>query len=190
MAHRNASELIAGAVVLLVAAGFLGYAVANTGRSTISGYSLNARFDRIDGLGIGSDVRVSGVKIGSVTSEHIDPQSYQAVVTFSVANAIRLPKDSSAEVTSDGMLGGKYLALVPGGDAQMLANGGTVTITQSSVSLEELLGKFIFNVGDLSSNVQRLIRQDTQQNGSAPAPNGSPANGAAGSAPLTGALPK
>jgi phospholipid/cholesterol/gamma-HCH transport system substrate-binding protein len=160
MARRNPTELIAGAVVLAVAAGFLGYAVAHTGRSSVSGYTLRAKFDRIDGLNLGSDVRLAGVKVGSVSSTAIDPKTYQAVVTFSVQDSVRMPVDSSAEVTSDGMLGGKFLALVPGGDEKMLANGGEVTITQSSVSLEQLLGKFIFSVSDLATNVQKQLRSE------------------------------
>jgi phospholipid/cholesterol/gamma-HCH transport system substrate-binding protein len=155
VAHRSLTETLAGAVVLAVALGFLGYAVANTGRSTVSGYALHARFDRIDGLVIGADVRLAGVKVGSVTTARVDPQTYQADVTFTVQNAVKLPRDSSAEITSDGLLGGKYLSLVPGGDEQMLAPGDAVTITQSAVSLEQLLGKFIFSVTDLASTVQK-----------------------------------
>jgi phospholipid/cholesterol/gamma-HCH transport system substrate-binding protein len=151
VAQRNLVETVAGAIVLVVAIGFLGYAVANTGRTPVTGYSLHARFDHIDGLAMGSDVRIAGVKVGSVMSARVDPQTYQADVTFTVQNAVKLPSDSSAEVTSDGLLGGKYLSLVPGGDEQMLPAGGTVTITQGSVSLEQLLGKFIFSVTSLAS---------------------------------------
>lgn len=162
MAQRNLTELVAGAVVLLVAAGFLGYAVANTGRGHIDGYTLNAKFQRIDGLAIGADVRLAGVKVGSVNATSIDPQTYQAVVSFSVEPTIRLPTDSSAQITSDGLLGGKYMSLTPGGDDKMLADGGTVTITQSAASLEDLLGKFIFNVSDLTSAVQKQLKQNGQ----------------------------
>lgn len=160
MARRNASELVAGAIVLLVAIGFLGFAVANTGRGAGRGYTLNARFDRIDGLTIGADVRVGGVKVGSVTTAHIDPKTYQVVVAFTVEDAIRLPRDSSAQVTSDGLLGGRFLSLVPGGDDKMLAPGADFSITQSALSLEDLLGKFIFSVSDLSSNVQKQLKQN------------------------------
>jgi phospholipid/cholesterol/gamma-HCH transport system substrate-binding protein len=160
MAQRNLSELLAGAVVLAVAAGFLGYAVAHTGRTTVTGYTLHARFDRVDGLAIGSDVRLAGVRIGTVKSAGIDAKTYQAVVTFSVENNLKLPTDSSAEITSDGLLGGKFLSIVPGGDDKMLADGGQVTITQSAVSFEQLLGKFIFSVSDLSSNVQKQLQQE------------------------------
>jgi len=154
MARHSAAELLTGAVILLLAAGFLGYAVAHSGRTGLAGYPLIARFDRIDGLSVGSDVRLAGVKIGTVSNARIDPQSYLAVVTLTVQDAIQLPKDSSAEVTSDGLLGGKFLSLSPGGDTTMLKPGGTITITQSSVSLEQLLGKFIFSVTSMVSTVK------------------------------------
>ncbi len=155
MAQRSLAETLTGAVVLVVAIGFLGYAVANTGRTVVSGYTLHARFDRIDGLAVGADVRVAGVKVGSVMSARVDPQTFQAEVNFTVQNAVKLPADTSAEVTSDGLLGGKYLSLVPGGDEKTLAAGGTVTITQSAISLEQLLGKFIFSVSNLASEQKK-----------------------------------
>ena len=154
MARHSAAELITGAVILLLAAGFLGYAVAHSGRTGLSGYPLTARFDRIDGLTVGSDVRMAGVKVGTISDARIDPQSYLAVVTLTVQDSIKLPKDSSAEVTSDGLLGGKFLSLTPGGDTKMLPPGGVITITQSSVSLEQLLGKFIFSVTSMVSAVK------------------------------------
>jgi phospholipid/cholesterol/gamma-HCH transport system substrate-binding protein len=146
MRRRSIAEVLTGAVVLLVAAGFLGYAVAHSGRSTGSGYTLFARFEHIDGLGVGADVRLAGVKIGSVNEARIDPQSFQAVVALSVRGDIKLPKDSAAIITSESLLGGKYLSLQPGGEETLLQPGQTITITQSSVSLEELLGKFIFSI--------------------------------------------
>jgi phospholipid/cholesterol/gamma-HCH transport system substrate-binding protein len=146
MHRRSIAEVVIGAVVLLLAAGFLAYAVANSGRSTSSGYTLYARFDHIDGLGVGNDVRVAGVKVGSVNQERIDPQTFQAVVGFSVRDDIKLPKDSAAIITSESLLGGKYLSLQPGGDEAALRPGQMVTITQGSISLEELLGKFIFSM--------------------------------------------
>jgi phospholipid/cholesterol/gamma-HCH transport system substrate-binding protein len=145
MARRNIAEILSGAVVLIAAAGFLAYAVAHSGRSAAGGYMLEARFDRIDGLAVGTDVRMAGVKIGAVTSTRIDPQTYLAEVSFTVQNDIAVPKDSSAEINSDGLLGGKFLSLVPGADTVNLQPGQRVTITQSSVSLEQLLGKFIFS---------------------------------------------
>jgi phospholipid/cholesterol/gamma-HCH transport system substrate-binding protein len=174
MAQRNVTELLAGAVVLLVAAGFLGFAVANTGRSAASGYTLSADFESIDGLGPGSDVRIAGVKVGRVTSASINPKTYQARLTFTVAPDIKLSDDSSAQISSDGLLGGKVLSLVPGGDDKMLADGGRITITQSAASLEDLLGKFIFSVSDLSSNVEKSLKQNDRSGAADPSPTPAP----------------
>jgi phospholipid/cholesterol/gamma-HCH transport system substrate-binding protein len=151
MTRHGALEVVTGAAVLVVAAGFLGYAVAHSGRSVSSGYTLQARFDRIDGLALGSDVRIAGVKVGTVTSEQIDPKTFQAVVSLTVRDDVHLPKDSSAEITSESLLGGKYISLSPGGDEATLKPDQTITITQSSISLEQLLGKFIFSVTSLNN---------------------------------------
>jgi phospholipid/cholesterol/gamma-HCH transport system substrate-binding protein len=150
--RSNAVETVTGAVVILLAGGFLGYAVAHSGRSVGSGYPLHATFDSIDGLGVGSDVKMAGVKVGSVVATGIDPKTYQAAVTFTVDNRIELPKDSSAAVISEGLLGGKYLQLQPGGDTADIPAGGRITITQSSVNIEELLGKFVFSAANLASS--------------------------------------
>ena len=146
MRRRGIAEVLTGAVVLLVAAGFLAYAVAHSGRSATSGYTLYAKFEHIDGMSVGADVKLAGVKVGSVIEQRIDPQNYVAVVALTVRGDIKLPKDSAAIITSESLLGGKYLSLQPGGDETMLQPGQSITITQSSVSLEELLGKFIFSI--------------------------------------------
>ncbi len=140
-----------GAGVLLIAAGFLFYAVAHGGRGAQpDGMLLTAQFDRIDGLVNGADVRIAGVKVGSVVASSIDPVSFNAVVGMRVDRSLRLPADSSAEVSSDGLLGGKYLSIVPGGAERVLGEGGRITETQGSVSLESLLGRFIFSVTQMN----------------------------------------
>ena len=154
MRRHSVVEVLTGAIVLIVAAGFLGYALAHSGRSSGSGYDLSANFDHIDGLGVGSDVRVAGVKVGTVTSEQIDPKSFEAVVNFTVRDGIKLPKDSAAIITSESLLGGKYVSLQPGGDEATLQPGQRITITQGSVSLEELLGKFIFSMTNAPKSSQ------------------------------------
>ncbi len=154
MANRGIAEVMTGAGVLVIAAGFLGFAVAHSGRSTGSGYELTAKFDHIDGLAIGSDVRIAGVKVGTVSDERIDPSTYLAVVTLTLRDDIQVPKDTSAEITSESLLGGKYLSLTPGGDSAMLKPGQVITVTQSSVSLEQLLGKFIFSVTSLNNTAK------------------------------------
>jgi phospholipid/cholesterol/gamma-HCH transport system substrate-binding protein len=147
MARHGIAETLVGAGVLLVAAAFLVFAISRTGRATSAGYRLQASFERIDGLAVGADVRIAGVKVGSIMAERLDPKTYQANVTLSVGQGIQLPKDSSAEIASESLLGGKYLNLSPGGDTVMLAPGGTISITQSSINLEQLVGKFIFGGG-------------------------------------------
>ena len=152
MKGRSIAEVATGAVVLAAAGIFLVYAVMHGGRAPqTGGIALTAQFDRIDGLNDGADVRIGGVKVGSVTGLQIDPRSFQAVVTLRVRSDIQLPADSSAEVTSEGLLGGKYISIVPGGGERMLANGGRITETQGSVSLESLLGRFIFSVTQMNA---------------------------------------
>jgi phospholipid/cholesterol/gamma-HCH transport system substrate-binding protein len=159
----------AGAVVLAVAAAFLAYAVLHSGRAgTMLGgpaQTLYARFDRIDGVAPGSDVRIAGVKVGSVVESRIDPQTFLAVLTFRIDGSLRLPDDTSAEITTEGLLGGRYVALVPGGSERILRDGGEITITQSAVNLESLLGRFIFSATEMSQG-----RQQQRDGGGAPAP--------------------
>ena len=150
MRRHSITEVLTGALVLIVAIGFLVYAIGHSGQTVSSGYALEARFDQIAGLNVGGDVRIAGVKVGSVTDEKIDPKTFAAVVSMNVRDDIHLPKDTGASIISESLLGGKYVSLSPGGDEQDLKPGQTITITQSSVSLEELLGKFIFSATSLT----------------------------------------
>ncbi len=145
MAGHSALEITTGAAVLLVAGGFLVFAAANTGqRLSGASYGLHANFDHADGLSTGAEVRVAGVKVGTVQAIRLNPKTYLADVAFTVQRNVALSTDSSATISTDGLLGGKYLALAPGGEDAMLKNGGTVTITQGSVNIEALIGKYIF----------------------------------------------
>jgi phospholipid/cholesterol/gamma-HCH transport system substrate-binding protein len=149
MTRRSAAELLAGAAVLLAAAAFLAYAVTTTGRSLGGeGITLTARFERIDGITPGTDVRLGGVRVGSVVAQRIDPETFLAVVTMRVDGTLRLPEDSSAEITTDGLFGGRFVALVPGGAERRLGDGDTIRITQSAISLEALIGRFMFSGGE------------------------------------------
>ncbi|HUC18960.1 MAG TPA: outer membrane lipid asymmetry maintenance protein MlaD [Acetobacteraceae bacterium] len=144
MARHNAAEVGTGAVVLVLAAGFLVYAVLRSGAAPLGGYPLRATFTSVAGLPVGADVRIAGVKVGTVTAESLNPETFLADVTFTVAHDIRLPKDTSASVASEGLLGSDYLSLDPGGDSIVLKPGGRITATQSAINIESLLGKFIF----------------------------------------------
>lgn len=145
---RNVIETVLGAVVLLVAAVFLAFAYSSADLRPVAGYRLSARFNAVDGLTVGSDVRVGGVKIGSVVEQSLDPEEYQAMVVMTIRPDIRLPEDSVATVSSEGLLGGKYIRVEPGASKEPLANGSEFQETRDIVSLEELLGKVIFLVTD------------------------------------------
>jgi phospholipid/cholesterol/gamma-HCH transport system substrate-binding protein len=149
---RNLLETLLGAIVLIVAVVFLVYAYSASQLGVDSGYQLMAKFDRVDGLQRGSDVRIGGIKVGTVVEQGLDPVSYRAEVRFTVSDGIELPSDSSVAVASDGLLGGKYLSLVPGGDIEMLGPGEEVTLTQSAINLEDLIGHFIFSQSSSSES--------------------------------------
>ena len=151
---RNVIETIMGGLVLLVAGGFLFFAYQGGKVEAASGYDLLAKFDRVDGLVVGADVRVSGIKVGAVTAQDIDPTNYQAVVTLTVRDDVKLPRDSSAEIIGDGLLGGKYVQITPGGDEAMLKAGGVISYTQSAVNLEEMIGKFVFSGGGVDKKAE------------------------------------
>lgn len=144
---RNAIETLMGGVVLVVTGFFLVFAYTRGNVATVEGYTVTAKFSGIDGLRMGDDVKLSGIKVGSVVGQTLDPEYYQAIVTLSIDPQIRLPDDSSASIASEGLLGGKYVALEPGGSEEMLAQGSEITLTQPSVNLESLIGKLIYNYG-------------------------------------------
>ena len=144
----NLVESLIGALVLVIAGWFLMFAYNHTDGAMSGGYTLQARFDRIDGLGVGADVKMSGIKVGSVLANELDPKTFQAIVKFSVANGIELPQDTSAAITSEGLLGGSYLSLVPGGALETLAAGDEIELTQDAVDLLGLIGKFMYGGND------------------------------------------
>jgi phospholipid/cholesterol/gamma-HCH transport system substrate-binding protein len=141
----NVIETVMGAVVLVVAALFLVFAYKTSQLRQVPGYHVTAEFEHIDGIHQGSDVRISGIKIGSVVSEILDPKTYLATITLSVEPSVQLPDDTVAEIVSASLLGDKYLSLVPGGSDKMIPAGGKIKYTQSSVSLEHLIGQMIFS---------------------------------------------
>jgi phospholipid/cholesterol/gamma-HCH transport system substrate-binding protein len=144
---RNLLETLLGAIVLIVAIVFLGFAYSASQVGDEAGYELIARFDRVDGLQRGSDVRIGGIKVGTVVDQTLDPETYRAQVRFTMREDVQVPADSSVAVVSDGLLGGKYLSLVPGGDVAMLEAGDEITLTQSAINFEDLIGHFIFSQG-------------------------------------------
>jgi phospholipid/cholesterol/gamma-HCH transport system substrate-binding protein len=141
----NVIETVMGAVVLVVAALFLFFAYNTSQMRSVPGYQLSADFERIDGIHDGSDVRISGIKVGSVLGTVLDPKTFLATVKMSVEPSVKLPDDTVAEIVSSGLLGDKYMSLVPGGSDTKIDPGGKIKFTQSSVSLEHLIGQMMFS---------------------------------------------
>jgi phospholipid/cholesterol/gamma-HCH transport system substrate-binding protein len=141
----NVIETVMGAVVLVVAALFLFFAYSSSQLRSVPGYQLSADFEHIDGIRDGSDVRISGIKVGSVLGTTLDPNTFLAKVQMSVQPSIKLPDDSVAEIVSSGLLGDKYMSLVPGGSDKDIPPGGRIKFTQSSVSIEHLIGQMMFS---------------------------------------------
>ena len=145
--NRNAVETVMGAVVLVVAAVFLYFAYTTSQVRAISGYEVTANFDRVEGLRDGSDVRVSGIKVGTIISQTLDPKDYVAVVKMSIDPSVKLPVDSVATIASAGLLGDKYLSIVPGAEDEYIKPGGRIEHTTPPMSLESLIGQFIYGQG-------------------------------------------
>ena len=141
----NLIETVMGAVVLLVAALFLFFAYNTSQLRAVPGYELTADFERIDGIREGGDVRISGIKIGSIVGQTLDSKTFLAHLRMSIDPSVKLPDDTVAEIVSAGLLGDKYLSLVPGGSETTIPPGGQIKYTQSSVTLENLIGQMIFS---------------------------------------------
>ncbi|MGI9440257.1 MAG: outer membrane lipid asymmetry maintenance protein MlaD [Parvibaculales bacterium] len=144
---ENFIETLVGAVVIVVAIGFVIYGYSVTESDTRDGYIISAQFDRVDGLTIGSDVRMAGIKVGTVTDLSLNAKNYYANVSIMVSGDIQLPDDSSAKIASEGLLGGNYVSLSPGGSMDNLEAGGEIVYTQGSVDLIGLVSRALFSTG-------------------------------------------
>jgi phospholipid/cholesterol/gamma-HCH transport system substrate-binding protein len=149
MRNNNTVETLIGAVVVAIAVAFLAFAYSSTSAGGFSGYPLEARFSSADGITAGTDVRLHGIKIGSVSSVDLDPKTYLAVVHLNIRSQVPIPDDSAIKVTSSGLLGNAYLSVQPGGSLKNLASGGQILNTQGSVDIMGLIGRAIY--GNTSS---------------------------------------
>lgn len=138
-------ETLIGAAVIAVAGLFLAFAYSSTGSGAVSGYDIVAKFNRVDGISVGSDVRLSGIKVGTVSALTLDPKNYAAVARLTVRPDVKIPDDSAVKITSEGLLGGQYMAIAPGGSTTDLKPGGEISDTQGAVDLVGLLGKAVFS---------------------------------------------
>ncbi|QDY68506.1 outer membrane lipid asymmetry maintenance protein MlaD [Qingshengfaniella alkalisoli] len=142
---QNKAEILVGAVVLCVAVGFLAYANSSVGavRSTSSEYNLTASFRSVEGIAVGTDIRLAGVKVGTVTGLDLNPETFKADAELSLNKDVVLPDDSAIIISSEGLLGGNYVEVLPGGSPFNYEPGAEVVDTQGAVSLISLLMKFV-----------------------------------------------
>jgi phospholipid/cholesterol/gamma-HCH transport system substrate-binding protein len=140
---NSVAEAVIGAAVLATAAGFVLYAgqsrgVQVGGEATV----LHASFRSAEGITVGSDVRLAGINVGSVTGLELDPETFEARTSFTVDGGLRLPADSDVKIASESLLGGNYVEITPGASDEVLADGDEIVNTQGSVSLLNLLMRF------------------------------------------------
>ncbi|MBC7906166.1 MAG: outer membrane lipid asymmetry maintenance protein MlaD [Rhodospirillaceae bacterium] len=141
---RNLIETIMGAVVLAVAGFFLAFAYNHADLKQVKGYEITAQFVSVGGLETGADVRINGIKVGTVAGHALDPATFNAVVRLTILPDIRLPKDTVATIGTEGLLGGKFLKLEPGRSPERIAEGGMIAKTKDYKSIEEMVGELIF----------------------------------------------
>ena len=142
--RRNAVETVLGAVVLLVAGMFVYFANNTAQVKAIDGYNIKASFFKIGGLTTGSDVRINGIKVGTVTSARLDPETFDAVIEMSIKPDIKLPTDTIAAIGSEGIVGGKYVRITPGSAKETISDNGSISETKDFRSLEDQVGEIIF----------------------------------------------
>jgi phospholipid/cholesterol/gamma-HCH transport system substrate-binding protein len=149
---ENRTEVLTGGAVLAVAIGFMLWAAQGASFGARSGgYELRASFRSVEGITVGSDVRLAGVKIGTITSLSLNPQTFFADATLRVNDSVLLPTDSAILVSSEGLLGGAYIEIVPGGSFENLARGEEIEDTQGAINLLSLLMKFVDGSGAANS---------------------------------------
>ena len=144
----NMLETVMGAIVLLTAVAFGSFAYEAANIRGTDGYELEAEFGATGGLSVGDDVRISGIKVGRISRQELDPVTYAARIVMSLDERIRIPADSSARITAASLLGGNYLELIPGADEDMMQPGEVIYDTRDPVSLTDLLGKAVFSAAN------------------------------------------
>ena len=142
---ENKLEVIIGAVVLAVAFGFVVFLYQSTGISVPNSrhYELKADFRSADGIHVGTDVRLAGVKVGTVSDLSLNVETYRAEAELAIENAVDIPEDSALTVSSEGLLGGNFIEIIPGASYEYMQPGDEFLDTQGSVSLISLLLKFV-----------------------------------------------
>ena len=146
--HKKPVETIMGIVVLVIALLFLGFAYRVSDLQVVQGYSVSAEFLKVGGLSVGSDVRINGIKVGTVTAQDLNNEDYTVKVTFNIASNVQLPKDSTAVIVGDGLMGDKFVKIEPGTAKEYMQDGDVFAKTRDFKTLEDMVGEVIFMVTD------------------------------------------
>ena len=141
----NIVETLIGAVVLAVAAGFFAYAYSRADVGPAGGYPVHAEFTSVGALDVGADVRIGGIKVGSVARQDLDPETFLARVTMTVRDDVALPADTFAAIKAESLLGGAYVALEPGGDSETIPPGGEILFAQAAPDMIDLMTQMVFS---------------------------------------------
>ncbi len=142
--RRNLAETVMGAVVLVVAGAFLYFFFTTAQVKSQGGYQVSVTFSKVGGILAGSDVRISGINVGTVSDVHLDPKTFLAIVTMSLKPDVKLPQDSIATIASSGLIGGNYVRIKPGRTQTYLASGGMLEKSEDFKTLEDQVGEIIF----------------------------------------------
>lgn len=143
--NQKMVEMLMGAVMLLLGASALYTVYASSQVTTAGGYTVSVRFNKVGGLGEGNAVRIAGLQVGTIIAQKLDAETYDAVLDLTIRADVKLPADTEAEVSSDGLLGGKFIQLTPGKAKETIPPGGKITKAKGVVALEELVGRMIFS---------------------------------------------
>lgn len=141
--RRDIMEASIGGLVLLVAAGFLTYAYSARAVQEAAGYQLSASFGKVGTIREGDEVRVSGIRIGTVLSQSVNPETFRARLVLRIEEDVEFPTDTRALITGEGLVGSKYVQLVPGVEETMLKHGDEIENTKDIIDLESLVGEII-----------------------------------------------
>ncbi len=150
--NKKPVETIMGIVVVVVAALFLFFAYKVSDLQVVKGYTVTAKFLKVGGLNVGSDVRINGIKVGTVISQKLDPENFDAEVKMSLSSDIPLPADSVAMIMSDGLIGDKFIKIEHGKASEYLKDGDIIAKTKDFKTIEDMVGEIIFMVTDNGEN--------------------------------------
>ena len=152
MANKYTMEISVGVFVFITLL-CVGYLTIQLGQMQFLGsnyYTVNARFNNVSGLGVGNEVRISGVQVGRVQDIDLDTKLYRVKVSMGIEKDVKLSKDSSASIKTSGLIGDKFISITPGGSPENLQPGDVIVDTQPPIDIKELISKYVF--GDVQGN--------------------------------------